>query len=36
MVGTEYLPPAHQTAVLAGIAAKIAGAGEIEMTGRDF
>ena len=39
MVGAEDLPPADDAAVLAGIAAKvaeIAGAGEIEMTGRDF
>src|SRR5665213_432830 len=39
MVGTEYLPPANSAAILAGIAAQIAeiaGAGEIEMTGRRF
>ncbi len=37
MVGTKDLTPAHDAAVLAGIAAKvaeIAGTGEIEMAGR--
>ena len=37
MVGAEDLPPAHHAAIAAGIAAEIAeiaGAGEIEMTGR--
>jgi hypothetical protein len=37
MVGAEDLPPAHHAAVFSGIAAEIAeiaGAGEVEMTGR--
>jgi len=37
MVGAEDLPPADSTAVFAGIAAQvaeIAGAGQIEVTGR--
>ena len=39
MVGAEDLPPAHDAAVACGIAAEvaeIAGAGEIEMAGREF
>ena len=39
MVGAEDLPPAHDAAVVGGIAAKvaeIAGAGEVEMAGRGF
>jgi hypothetical protein len=39
MVGAEDLPPADPAAISCGITAEIAeiaGAGEIEMTGRDF